>query len=127
MNRLAGKITDSELEVMRVLWAAGEALPLAEIRIKVREKTGWEDSTVKTLVHRLHSKDVVEQEKREVFYYAPCITQAAYDDYVTQTLIDKLHHGSAKKLIASLVTSKKLSPRDIAELRELLRAEEDHE
>ena len=28
MNEIAGTIQDSELEVMRVLWEAGEALPI---------------------------------------------------------------------------------------------------
>lgn len=32
MNTLMSKITDAELKVMRVLWAAKEALPMATIR-----------------------------------------------------------------------------------------------
>ena len=31
-NHLADKISDSELEVMRVLWRAGDALSVTEIR-----------------------------------------------------------------------------------------------
>ena len=38
MNRLAEKIADSELEVMRVLWDAKTALPVAEIRKAICKK-----------------------------------------------------------------------------------------
>ncbi len=121
MNRLAERIADSELEVMRVLWDAKKALPVAEIRRAICEKTGWEGSTAKTLLYRLQSKGVVEQEKRDVYYYYPCVTEAEYNEYTTQTLLDKLYQGSVKNLVASFVSSKKLSDDDIAELQNMLR------
>jgi len=123
MNPLAERITDSELEVMRVLWDAKEALPVAEIRKAICEKTGWENSTAKNLLYRLQSKGVVAQEKRDVYYYSPCITAEEYNEYVTQLLIDKLYKGSAKNLIASLVSSKKLNDEDITELRNMFRGQ----
>jgi BlaI family penicillinase repressor len=121
MNRLAERIADSELEVMRVLWEAKAALPVAKIRKAICQKTGWEGSTAKTLLYRLQSKGVVTQEKRDVYYYSPCVTEDEYNEYMTQTLIDKLYKGSAKNLVASFVSSKKLSDDDIAELQNILR------
>jgi BlaI family penicillinase repressor len=124
MNKLAEKIADSELEVMRVLWDAKRALPVVEIRKAICEKTGWEGSTAKTLLYRLQSKGVVVQEKRDVYYYSPCVTEDEYKEYTTQTLLDKLYKGSAKNLIASFVSSKKLSDEDIAELQDMFRSGE---
>jgi BlaI family penicillinase repressor len=121
MNKLAGRIADSELEVMRVLWGAKEALPIAEIRTALCEKTGWDGSTVKTLLYRLQSKGVVGQEKREVYHYTPLVTENEYSEYTTQKLIDKLYKGSARNLIASLMSSQRLSDEDIAELRNMFR------
>lgn len=121
MNKLAERIADSELEVMRVLWEAKTALPVAEIRKAICSKTGWEDSTAKTLLYRLHSKGVVAQEKREVYYYSPCVSEEEYNEYMTQALIDKLYKGSAKNLVASFVSSKRLSDDDIKELQNILR------
>ncbi len=122
MNRLAERIADSELEIMRVLWDAKTALPVADIRKAICKKTGWEGSTAKTLLYRLQSKGVVAQERREVFYYYPCITEDDYNEYTTQALIDKLYKGSAKNLIASFLSSKKLSDDDINELQNILRS-----
>jgi BlaI family penicillinase repressor len=121
MNKLSERIADSELEVMRVLWDAKTALPLGEIREAICQKTGWEGSTAKTLLYRLKHKGVVAQEKRDVYYYTPLVTEDEYNEYMTQALIDKLYKSSAKNLIASLVSSRKLSEDDITELQDMFR------
>ena len=84
MNKLAGKISDSELEVMRVLWAANDALPVTVIRTAICDKTGWESSTVKTLISRLSAKGVIKQEKLNVYYYTAAVTEEEYGEYSTQ-------------------------------------------
>lgn len=127
MNKLAQKISDSELEVMRVLWGVKQALTLAEIRKTLSANSEWEDSTIKTLLRRLHCKGVLKQEKRDVFYYTPLVSEEEYEEYTTQTLINKLYQGSAKKLIASLVSSNKLSQEDITELRRMFKVGDNHE
>lgn len=127
MNKLAQKISDSELEVMRVLWGVKQAVTLAEIRKTLSANSEWEDSTIKTLLRRLHSKGVLKQEKRDVYYYTPLVSEEEYEEYTTQTLINKLYQGSAKKLIASLVSSNKLSQEDITELRKMFKVGDNHE
>lgn len=114
MNRSAEKIQDSELAVMRVLWETGTPLPLIEIRRILAERCGWEDSTVKTLLRRLQAKGAVRLERRGV--YASLVSEAEYSEWSTQNFLDKLYAGSAKKLVASLVSEGKLSQDDIAEL-----------
>ena len=117
MKSLASKISDSEVEVMRVLWEAGEELPMADIRKTLEKTSKWETSTIKTLLRRLCEKEVVSAVKKEVFYYRPAVSEAEYNEYTTQNLIDRLYSGSAKKLVASLLGSKKLDDSDIEELR----------
>lgn len=118
MNKPFDKVSDSELKVLRVLWEAGDALPITEIRKTLCEETGWESSTVKTLVKRLYAKGAVQQEKREVYYYTPLITAEEFSRYATRHLIDKLYNGSVKSMVAALVDSE-LSEDDIAELRKI--------
>lgn len=121
---LAPKISDSELEVMRVLWRAGNALPVTEIRESLQKSRGWEATTVKTLISRLVAKGVLRQEKRQVYYYSPLITEAEYNDWATHDLISRVYHGSARDLVAALVRSDGLSQADIDELRNLFKLEE---
>ncbi len=124
INALAGKISDSELEVMKVLWQAKDAIPVTDIREALQKSRGWEATTVKTLVSRLVSKGVVKQEKRNVFYYSPLISEREYNSWATRDLIEKLYSGSARDLVAALVHSDSLTQEDIAELRDMFRVEE---
>lgn len=123
MENLSEKISESELEVMHVLWEAGDALPITEIRQLLQERKGWEATTIKTLVQRLVAKGVLEQEKRKVFYYRPRVSEEEYNDWAVSGLVHRLFRGSAKALVATLVKSDGLSDADIAELRELFKVE----
>jgi BlaI family transcriptional regulator, penicillinase repressor len=121
MQVIISKITDSEVEVMHVLWEADGELPIAEIRKKLEKTSKWEASTVKTLLRRLCDKGVVLATKKEVFYYKPLVSEAEYNEYTTQGLIDRLYSGSAKKLVASLLGNKKFDDKDIEELRTMFK------
>ena len=124
MENLSEKISDSELEVMRVLWEAGDALPITEIRMVLQARRGWEATTVKTLIQRLLGKGAVSQEKRKVFYYSPLVSEQEYNDWAANDLVRRLFRGSAKELVVTLVKSEGLSAQDIDELRALFKVEE---
>ena len=121
MSTLVSKITDSEAKVMHVLWEAGCELPIADIRKTLEQTSKWETSTIKTLLRRLCEKGVVLATKKEVFYYRPAVSEAEYNEYTTQSLIDRLYSGSAKYLVASILGSNKLDASDIEELRTLFK------
>ena len=123
-DTLAEKISDSELEIMKILWRAEDALPVTEIREALQRSKGWEATTVKTLVSRLVTKGVVRQEKRGVFYYSPLISEREYNGWATKHLIERLYHGSARELVAALVHSDGLTQSDIEELRAMFKVEE---
>lgn len=110
------KITEAELEVMRVLWASQEPMTLGQIKAAMEGRNG---DTTKTLLRRLCQKGAVGQEKRDVFYYRSLVGQQELGQYRTQRLIDKLYAGSAKAMVAAMVEHDQLSPQDVQELREL--------
>ena len=64
MKDVETKITDAELAVMQVLWAAQEPLTVNQVKAAL-DKNG---ETTKTLLRRLCQKGAVGQEKREVYY-----------------------------------------------------------
>ena len=121
----AERISESELEIMRVLWASEEALPITEIRKVLQAKKNWEATTIKTLVQRLVAKGAVRQEKRDVFHYSALIGEEEYGRWATEDLIRRLYGGSARDLVAALVKSDGLTGEDIDELREMLREGKD--
>ena len=123
-NDLACKITASELEVMKLLWHEEDALPVTEIREKLQESKGWEPATIKTLVSRLVTKGAVQQEKRNVFYYSPLISEQEYGRWATQDLVSRLYNGRARDLVAALVHSDGLTQEDLDELRQMFKVED---
>lgn len=127
MDSLASKITNSELEIMKILWKSDAELSVAEIREALLHTSDWENSTIKTLLRRLCEKGVVTAAKRDVFCYKAMVSEADYNEYSTQSLIDRLYSGSAKKLVASLLGSRKLAADDIEELRSMFKVGEDNE
>lgn len=124
INDLACKITGSELEVMKLLWRAEDALPVTEIREKLQASKGWEPATIKTLVSRLVTKGAVRQEKRKVFYYSPLISEKEYSAWATGDLISRLFNGRVQDLVAALVNSDDLTQDDLDELRQMFKMEE---
>jgi len=121
MYDIAARITNSELEIMRVLWEAGKPLTVTQIKETLMKKTKWNGDTIKTLLRRLCEKGAVSQTKLNVYYYSPLVSSDEYNKYCTQTLIDKLYAGSARDMVAALVKNDKLSEEDIEELRNMFR------
>ena len=116
-------VSDAELEILEVLWAAETALNAGEIRSALNDHKNWERTTVLTLIQRLVKKGAVMQEKRaqnnrEVYYYTPCIAREEYVRTETRNFIEKFFKGSSKNLAAALVDSDALTRKDIEELRD---------
>ena len=108
------KITNAELEIMRVLWKSEAPRSVAEIRTALAETFGWKATTVKTLLYNLRDKGAVEEVKRGVY------RAVMRESVVARDFISKVFDGSAKKLVASLLDDNELSDDDISELRAML-------
>lgn len=111
-------VSDAELEILEILWSADRALNANEIRGMLNQIRNWERTTVLTLINRLLKKGVISQEKREVYYYLPCIRREKYVKEETKHFLEKFFKGSSKNLAAALVDNEALSKEDIKELRD---------
>ena len=96
------KISDSELEVLRVLWAASDWVGVGEV-CKALEAHGWKYKTVGTFLLRLQEKGMVEARKEgKVNQYRPRFSEAEYKHQETAQFLHKIHNGSMKSLLAAL-------------------------
>ena len=120
MKSPCDRIAESELVVLKALWASGKAMSISELVSALSAVTHWDPSTIKTLVRRLHAKEVLVCEKREVLYYHPIVTEAEYGEYQTSKLIDTFYSGKASRLIAALYEQQQLDPEEVEELRKRL-------
>ena len=121
---LLNKISDAELEVMKILWRKERPVPFGEIRTELNQKMGWEKSTIATLLRRLQKKGAVSVQEREIHYYTANITKDEYLEFKERSLIDKLYDGSAKKFVAALCHRGELTEADIDELKSYFRMED---
>ena len=117
MNLIKCKISDAELEVMKILWREKRAVPFGDIRTELNNKMGWEKSTIATLLRRLLRKGAISIQEKEVHYYTPNISKEDFAKFKEKNLIDKLYEGSAKNFVAALCQSGELTEADIDELK----------
>lgn len=115
-------ISDAEAEVLKVLWAADDAVTTAEICRAMADRTGWDRSTVRTLIRRLVEKSAVEELRRGVLSYRPILGEEEYRRSQTESFLERHFGGSATRLVAALVQSDNLTEDDIAALRAFLDA-----
>ena len=117
-------ISESELEVMKVLWKINEGSS-AQIIEQLKDNSDWKPKTIQTLITRLVSKGFVDVDKtnRKLFIYKPAISEKEYKDSVSKSFLEKLYNGSINKMVLSFVKENKLSKEEIDELRDILKDE----
>ena len=114
------QISDSELELMTIVWASGGTALYAQIMEELA-KAGrtWQKNTVITLLSRLVDKGLLKTSKiGRRNEYAALVSQADYQTAQARTLLNKLYQGSAKGLVATLIQGELLSPADYEELKQ---------
>ena len=122
------KITDAELEIMRVLWSEKKPMTSTEMRDKLQNNSGWEKSTILTLIRRLVEKGAISCDKKDRLQYAPLVSEKEYRESRTRKLIDALYGGSVRNLVVALCTTSTLTKKEREELqRELDKGLNDHE
>lgn len=115
----APQISDSELELMKIVWSAGGTALYAQIMEALAEAgRSWQKNTVITLLSRLVDKGFLTVRKLgRRNEYAAAVSEAEYQAAQTQVLVNKLYAGSAKGLVATLIQQEAISPGDYEELK----------
>jgi predicted transcriptional regulator len=112
------KLFDSELNVMRVLWNEGDCTA-KHISQVLGAQIGWNPNTTYTIIKRCIQKGAILRSEPNFMCHA-LIGKEAVQRAETDELIDKVFDGSADKLFASLLSRKKLSKKQIEELRQIV-------
>lgn len=114
------RITDAELEVLKVLWNRG-ILTAREICNQVSLTNKWSDKTIRTLLSRLCDKEIVEAEKSSKEYqYKALVSKEEYQSFTKKTVVNKLFGGSVKSMLLNFMDTSELTQSDVDELKEFL-------
>ena len=123
MSNIKQTITDSEYQIMKILWDANEKMTVADVSAKL-DGNDWTASTVSTFLQRLLKKEVVACDKRgKTNLYYPVLSQKDYDLSETESFLSKIYKGSIKNMVASLYENKKLSDDDVTDLKKMFELE----
>jgi BlaI family penicillinase repressor len=113
-------ISDSESLVMEVLWEKNPATS-DDVVAALAKTTDWQEPTVKTLLNRLLNKGAISAERDGRRYlYRPLLKRSDYVYDASTTLLDRLFNGRVAPLVAHFSERRKLSKKDIAELKRLI-------
>lgn len=123
MPNITHTITDSEYLIMKILWKSKNKMSVSDV-VGELDDNSWTASTVSTFLQRLLKKGVIACEKKgKANLYYPLLLQKEYDLSETESFLSKLYKGSVKNLVASLYENKKLSKKDISDLKEMFELE----
>jgi BlaI family transcriptional regulator, penicillinase repressor len=112
--------TDGELELLQILWHAGPC-GLGQICNALRLQRPIATTTVATMLAVMLEKDLVRRKKTSQGYlWSAKTTRHAAASNMIRKLVDSVFDGSAQRLVAHLLESSQISPRDREELRQLI-------
>jgi len=104
-----------------VLWQHEPPMSTNQIIACLGPDKTWKPQTVLTLLARLIEKGFLNSEKvGKERTYTPIVLHDDYLQAETGSFLDKLHDNSVLSLVSTLYDGKKLSDREIADLRNWL-------
>ena len=113
------RLPDTELEVMKALWASGPDTPRAALEAALAPRR-WASNTINTYLTRLADKGFVAVERAgRGNRYTALVSREDYLAYDNQAVLSRLYGSSPRNFVAALARGG-LKREDVAQLRELL-------
>src|SRR5271168_430023 len=127
MAKPARVLTPLERRIMHVLWSDG-AGNVQKVLQGLKGEPQLAYTTVQTTLNVLHRKRRVKRKLvGRAYEYSASVSQEAADSHAIKDVLQKVFRGSVDDLLLSLVRSKHLDARKLAELQAKLEAAGDEE
>ncbi|MBS0229220.1 MAG: BlaI/MecI/CopY family transcriptional regulator [Proteobacteria bacterium] len=121
------QISEAESVVMDVLWQR-HPLGADDVVSALASRQDWQEATIKTLLNRLLNKGAISAQKDgRRFLYSPELKREDWVQAESRGLLDRLFDGRVAPLVAHFSQHRKLSRKDIAELRKLIEEIDDEQ
>jgi CopY/TcrY family copper transport repressor len=113
-------ISESEWEIMRVVWA-NKSVTSRDVIDILEDQMNWKESTIKTLIGRLVEKEALEATKEgRKFIYSAKINEQDTIQHFSSDMLSRVCNKDKGDVIHHLVETAELSQSDIAKLMNLL-------
>lgn len=112
-------LPDSELEVMKALWACGGDTSRAQLE-EALAPLGLASNTVNTYLTRLTEKGFVRARRDgKLNRYTPLVSREEYLTFDSHSILSKLYDGSPRNFVAALAKGG-MTKQEVEDLRSLL-------
>jgi predicted transcriptional regulator len=113
-------LTQRELDIMSVLWDRSEAT-VTEVRDQVDPSLAY--TSISSMIRTLEMKGYVSHRRGEgkTHVYFPVIDAETAGQSTLSRVLDKIYGGSPIKLLAHLMEQNRLSEKELARMRDLLK------
>ena len=111
------RLSAGELEILQMLWRDG-AVTLSEAQAGLGREIGY--TTMQTRLNRLVEKRLVTRSVDRPARYSAAIEPQTASAGHLELLLERVSDGSVVPLVAHLVRDRRLSPAEIAELKQLI-------
>jgi BlaI family penicillinase repressor len=114
-------ISQAESVVMQVFWERG-ALASEDVVEALKNHGKWQEATVKTLLNRLLKKGALRARKDSRRYiYSAVLTRDGWLSTESHGFVDRLFGGRVAPLVSYFSQQKRLSKKDVEELKQLIK------
>jgi BlaI family transcriptional regulator, penicillinase repressor len=115
------RITDTEWEIMRVIWARHPVTAAAVIQQLQAQDPSWHPKTARTLLARLVKKKALAyQPEGRSYVYEPLVTERECRAAASDSFLSRVFGGSLKPMLAYFAERQILTRQDLKELEKLL-------
>lgn len=121
-KREKNTLTKLELQIMQVIWKQG-ASNVSQVQQALEQELAY--TTVQTMPNILWRKGKLKRKLQgRAYEYSAAVTEARALGHAVRDLIDRMFGGSSEELVMSLIKSRQIDARKIAELSKRLEEEE---
>jgi len=115
-------LTKLELQIMQAIWRLGPS-NVAAVQEALAQDLAY--TTVQTMLNILERKGKLKRTLRgRAFEYSATVSEAKASTHAVRDLVDRMFGGSSEELVMSLIKSRQIDPKKIAELTRRLEQEE---
>ena len=114
-------ISESEWDVMNVLWSADAPLAASDVVARLAEVRDWSPRTVKTLLNRLMNKGALAFDAEGKRYlYRPRVPREQCVREETRSFLSRVFANAPGPMLIQFVAQAKLTPDEVDALKRLL-------
>lgn len=114
------KMSETEMELMKVIWEINDPVQSNELLIIFKEKgKSWKGQTISTFLSRLVDKGLLLVNKQgRSNTYVPRFSPEEYNKYKAQSILNSMYQGSVKNFLSALYDGEEISEGELKELKQ---------